>query len=354
MIDTMDASAAAVRLLRTGRALVERLAAGRVDVPSTEAAGEWVESLTSQLPAAAALAAVEHLFGLLPLVDAYFEPLGGIAEVAAGRQLGCLGLFTPTPELRWDAAAVAGEPSGGAVVLRGDVLLPSPASDGSLVLVRLDGGEHRLAWVGHDARGAELCGSRRGGPVRADAPCWLVLAGAAVGADLVSRPVTLAPGGGYVERLEAYAGVWALAAALCAGDGVRALRRAARTTQHRGQAWSASQLVAMEVTALEIEAELAAAAARLHLAHAANAAGGRARCGGAGALAVAAAAARALYAVAAKERELRDSVGLEAGLELDGQPASGLAAVTAFLGGPLMVESELGRGLGLRAQEARE
>ena len=342
MIETADTRAAATGLPCAGRALVERLAAGGVDMPRTAAAGDWVASLTSQLPAAAAFAVLEHLFGLLPLVDAYFEPRGRIAEVAAGRQLGALGLFTPTPELQWGAAAVAGEPSGGGVALRGDVRLPSPASDGSIVLVRLDGGEHRLAWVGHDAPGVELRGSRRGGPVHGDAPCWLGLAGATIGGGLVSRPVTLASGGGLVERLEAYAGVWALAAAICAGDRVRALRRAARTTQHRGQAWSTSQLLAMDITKLEIEADLATAAARLHLASAEGA-------GGAGALAVATAAARTLHAVATKERELRDLTGLE----LDGRPVQDLAALTAFLGGPLMVESELGRALGLRAQEAR-
>jgi hypothetical protein len=261
---------------------------------------------------------LEHRSGVLPLIEAFFD-----AEVAPSGKLGSLGLFTPTPELGWMGAAVAGEPSGNEVLLRGLVRLPSPASDGTIVLVRL-GDELRLAWVDHGARGIERRGSRSGGEVRDDAPCWLALDGVAVDSDRLSRPVTLEPGSELVRHLEAYAGVWAAAAAQCARDGVQALRRAARTA-----AFNKSQLVSMGITEVEIESELTSAAVQ--------------RIDGLQGLAVAAAAARTLAAVAARTEELRDSFGLE----IDGPLASDAKVLTAFLGGPLMLEHELARVLGI-------
>jgi len=153
----VDSPPALSGLPDASRVLVGRFGGGWADVPATESAGDWAASLASHLPAAAAFAVLEHLFGVLPLLDAFFEPGGAIAEVASGVKLGSLGLFTPSPELGWAAAAVAGELSGGGLLLRGGIRLPSPASDGSIVLVRLgDGPEHRLAWLDHDARGGAL------------------------------------------------------------------------------------------------------------------------------------------------------------------------------------------------------
>jgi len=301
---------------------------------------EQVEGLMSRLPAAEACAVVEHLFGVLPLLDGFFEPRGAVAEMASGPELGSLGLFTPTPEPGWAAAAVAGEPAGAGLLLRGEVRIPGPASGGSIVLARLADGEHRLAWIDHGAPGVERRGSRTGGPARDGSPCWLELEGAAVGSDRVSRPVTPAPGSDLFRHLESYAGVWALAASIAARDGVRALRRAARLNGHQGTAFSASQTVAMDIAGVEIEMELTLAAAQRHLAS-----------GEEGSLAVAAAAARTLAAIAARTAELRDLLGLE----IDGPLASGsAAALSAFLGGPLMIESELARALGIRDLPAQE
>jgi hypothetical protein len=91
--------------------------------------------------------------------------------------------------------------------------------------------------------------------------------------------------------------------------------------------------VALGITEVEIEADLTAAAVQ------------RNRNG----LAVAAAAARTLSAVAAKTEELRDVYGLE----VDG-PFAGAAAktLTAFLGGPLLLENELARALGIQEAHA--
>lgn len=272
---------------------------------------EQVEGLLARLPAAEALAEVERLFGVLPLLATFFGP----ETVEAGS----LGLFTPTPELGWAAAAVDGEPVDGGLLLRGQVRLSGtgsgPGSGGTLVLARLADGGHRLAWIDRGASG------------------WLVLDGAA--ARLVSRPVSLERGSDLCRRLAEYAGVWALAAALVAREGVRALRRAARTTVRNGAPFSSAQGVAMEIAGVEIETEMTVSAARRRLTLPDEAESG---------LAVAAAASRVLSGTAGLTARLRDELGLEIGGPLAGP---GAAALTAGLGGPLMLEFELARALGI-------
>ena len=271
-------------------------------------------------------AALEHRLGVLPLVAAFFGP-GALADVAVGRKRGALGLFTPAPEPGWGAVALAGERSGDGAVLGGAVRLPGAAADGSLVLVRLDA-EHRLAWLDHAAPGVELrAGADHHGP------CWLHADGAQVGPELLSRPVTLDPGGELARCLEIYAAGWAAAAVDCAREGVRALRRAARTA-----GFQTAQQVALGITEVEIEADLAAAAVRRAGETGETGAGGR------GALLPAVAAARALSGVAARTAELRDAWGLA----IDGPLAGGAAAtLTAYLGGSLLLERELSRALGI-------
>jgi hypothetical protein len=292
---------------------------GLADVPATGSARERVEELTSRLPATEAFAAVEHLFGVLPLAGAFFARGSGVVPDG---ELGALGLFTPTPALGWAAAAIDGEPAAGGVLLHGEIRSSSPAASGTLVLARLAGPEHRLAWLDRGAPGVEPRAGR------------LSLEGVVIGSDLLSRPVPLAD---LHRHLEAYAALWALAATVCARDGVRALRRAARTTLHRGTAFSTSQLVAMGIAEVEIEAELAAAAVRQHFAAEAP--------DGAAGLVLATAAARSLSNLAAKTAELRDRLGLaiDGPLADDGETR----ILTASLGGPLMLESELARALGI-------
>ena len=85
--------------------------------------------------------------------------------------------------------------------------------------------------------------------------------------------------------------------------------------------------MSLEITEVEIEAGLTELLCR-------DAQGG---------IAGAAAAARLLHAIAAKAVELRD----QAGLEIEGDPLETARAWTAFLGGPLRIECDLARSLGI-------
>ena len=319
-------------------AVIERLA---VDPPAPTAmasAPEWVETLMSRATAAEACAIVEHHFGALPLIERFFDHAEvPLAAVKSGVKLGALGLFTPTPDHGWGSAVIAGQPGGGMLRLRGEVRVSSRASVGSVVLVRLSDKDQRLVWLDHEAPGVEPRRSRTGGSPTASAPWWLAVEGAAIAEAHVSRPVTLVPAAELYERLERYVSVWALIALECARRTVRALRCAARTTRSPGQpeAFSASQLVAMDLAEVEIETELATAAARRHFARAAPHPSG---------LALALSSARALGAVAAKASELRDHLGLT----IDGPLADVSAGtLTAHVGGAPMLENELGRALAL-------
>jgi hypothetical protein len=331
MIDTAGRRSNSSRLLTAGRALVERFGAAHPEMPETGSVEEWVEGLGSRLSAVPMLTVVEHLFGVLPLVDACCETRGVFFELASGWKLASLGLFTPTPELGWEAAAVEGELVEEGLLLHGEIRIPGSACDGSIVLVRLAGPSYRLVWLDHRGRGVE----RRG--TNPDGPCWLDLTGAEVAPDRVSRVVEAVT---LRQCLQAYAVVWAFAAAVCAREGVRRLRCAARIHGSRGTAFSASQWVALGITEVEVEADLTLGAARRLLGLSPD---DLARAPG---LAVATAAARALAALAAKTAELRDY----AGLPLDGPfaEAGSARALTSFFGGPLMLERELARDLGIR------
>ncbi len=335
---------------------------GLPDAPVAGPAAAAPANPTNPLDPAADWAALEHRHGVLPLLAACFAAPAAFAEVTAGRRRGALGLFTPAPEPGWAAAAVAGEPAGeGGLRLRGDVRLAGPGAGGAIVLARLPDAEHRLVWVDLDQGmpGVELRGPAardRGAPAGGGA-CWLRLGDAAIGAGGVSRPVTPAPDGELARLLAAYAGTWARAAASSAVAGARALRRAARRASCQG-----SQLVALGITEVEIEAGLAAAAAER----------------GPGGLAVAVGAARALAAVAARTRELCEAFGLAVGGPFGGGPigggpigggaegSAGAAGVDGadpadppgpvdgggrrllyLCGGPLLLESELARALGI-------
>jgi hypothetical protein len=151
--------------------------------------------------------------------------------------------------------------------------------------------------------------------------------------------VTLVPGSDLYRHLEAYASLWALAASISARDGIRALRRAARTSQRGGKAFNSSQLVAMAITEVEIEAELAATAVDRDWALAAD---DPARAGG---LALATAAARVLALLAERTAALRALTGHAP----DGpfaDPATA-ARMTLWLGGSAALEGELAGALGI-------
>ncbi len=330
--------------LECRRAILERYLPAWIEVPPVQpmSTGEWVALVASRLPASQACAAVEHLFGVLPLMPCFDGSHDAIAALASGTKLGALGLFTPNPECAWAAAPLTGEWRAGALSVRGEVRLPYPAVDGAIVPVRVTETEQRLAWLDRRIGGVDGRGSRSGGRAAGWAsPCWLLIDGASIEPAAVSQPITRAPGGELYRQLHAYAGVWALAAVHIARRIVRALRRAARTTRCHGgsDAFRDSQLVAMNLAEVEIETELVAAAIDRAMSSAEPVTG----------LMLALSAARALGSAAETARHLREQLGLP----LDGWLAGASEpAVTMYLGGAPMLEHELARALDIGCSAA--
>jgi hypothetical protein len=336
MIDLGRGSVTPTAPLDRGKAFLARFTSGDAKEPA--ASRSWVDSLLSEVTAVEACAVVEQLFGVLPLIDSFFAVAGPeLKAVTSGRTLGALGLFTPTPEHGWGAVTLAATRAGADVRVSGHIRIPDRHVDGSIVLVRLDETDRRLAWLDHEAAGVERREVNVGGASCDRAPCWIHVDGLTLRSDLVSRPITLVPGAGLHRCLDDYAGVWALVAAVCSRHAVRALRRSVRTTRLPGQPENlcASQLVAMELTDVEIEAELTLTAAERRAAAAAPH-----RHAG---VALALSAARTLAAVAATTRALRDRFDLVVDSPLADDAAA--ATLLAYLGGPLTLEHEVARGL---------
>jgi hypothetical protein len=293
--------------------------------PVMDSAPEWVEGLMSRVSATEACAVVQHLFGVVPLIDAFFQQEHDeMAAITAGVTRGVLGLFTSTATHRWGAAALRAESFRGAIRLSGEVSLPSQDADGSIVLVSLNETEHRLVWLHHHRPGVAQRGS------------WLVADGATISSACLSRPVRLDHDADLFRCLAVYASVWALLAVSHARREVRTLRCAVRTARGPGapEAFSTSQLVAMGIAEVEIETELATVAARQHFALDAPPAASAA------CLALAVSAARTLAAVSAKSRDLRDQLGLT--LDADRCDAAATTLMAA-VGGTFMLEQELAR-----------
>jgi hypothetical protein len=344
VIDQAHAQSAATDRRRVGDALMARLT-GRVTEPvSVSGVQGWVDTLTSRLPAHQACAVAEHLFGVLPLVETFFESDDArLASVRSGEALGALGLFTPTPAGDW-GATIAGKFVGDGLLAWGEVRLASAAADGSIVAVRVGEGDQRLAWVDHRMTGVQLRGIGEGTSPPSHAPKWIELDGVTIASAHVSRSVRLEPGAELYERLERYAAAWSLLTLAYTRATIRSLRRAARNTRRQGLAeeCSASQLLMMDIGELEIETELTSLASTRDVGEGVRHPSG---------LVAALAAARALAGVAAKAREVRDQWGLP----LDGPLADdGTAALLAsYIGGAWMLESELARAVGPGCAQAR-
>jgi hypothetical protein len=319
------------------RALIERYLPASTDVPpvSSMSVPEWVALVTSRLTAAQACAVVEHLFGVLPLMACFDRVDDTLAALASGAKLGALALFTPNPECAWGAVSLTGEWRAGALRLRGEVRLPDPAVDGAIVPVSLSGTEQRLVWLDLGADGVDRCdtrGDRRA--TSAVSPCWLRIDGASIESAAISHPITFARASDERQQLDAYAGVWALAAIKIATRIVLTLRRAARTTRCHGRsaAFSSSQLVAMTLAEVEIETELVAAAIDRAMSAGEPAIGRM----------LALSAARVLGSAIETGRQLRDRMGLPFDDWLSDACAP---ALTMYLGGTPMLENELARAL---------
>src|SRR5262249_19546142 len=159
-------------------------------------------------------------------IESFFDLTGEEPKaIGSGRALGTLGLFTPTPEHGWGAVTLTAEPLGADVRVSGRVRIPSRNADGSIVLVRFDETDRRLAWLDHRARGVDRRELQSGACGHA---CWIDVDGVTIRSDLVSRTVTLVPDADLHCKLDDYASMWALVVAVCSRHGVRALRRCVR------------------------------------------------------------------------------------------------------------------------------
>lgn len=347
-------------LVEAGQFLAARLGAA-VEPPASVRVDLWLEGLVGSLPMSACLAIVEHFFGVLPLAAEHLGSQPGGTELVEalrqGHKLAGLGLFTPDPEFSPSAAALVGEFVEGGVSLRGEVRLANSSSDGSLVLVRCAEDDLCLAWLEHSAMGVERRRTRAGGPVSEstvsestlpestlpeDTVCWVAVADAF--AAPISGPVTFEVEGPVARRLDACAGVIAFVESLYAGRLVRAMRRAVRITASGAVPFNTSQLVALDVTGLEIETGLAETAARACF-RLDPGDGSRPR-----GLTLAAAAAKVLTEAVAMAARLRDQWGVEVDDAALANPEAAAASVNAFFGGPLRLESELARAMDLSAR----
>jgi hypothetical protein len=327
-----------LRLAAPGMAGADRAAAAlalaRVDL--TGHGGEGIEELCERLPFAAVAAVLEHLAGVVPLLGLFPADPGGTAErVRQGGLLAALGLFTPNARFSTLASPVQARRAGGGVVLTGRARYACEAARASLVSVDVEG-EHRLWLVPHDLAGVTVTGAGR-----AAGWGWLAVREAVVQEEELSEPVDRASDGRMVGAVDACAWLHARAvAARCARD-VRRLRRALAGTGSGCGVLSTSQLVAHELTRLEIEIGLLAAAAGFGPGFADEAPGG------ARTMAVLCAAANVLHRTARLGEEITTALGVALDQDGHGDEPAAVADADAHFGGRWMVEGELGRRLGL-------
>lgn len=321
--------------LGAANALIARFSQSSVEPRAFLSIQDWVAAVTRRLTAAEACTVAGHVFGVVPLLDALFDAgAGWLAAARAGATVGGLGVFTPAPEEGWGGAPLVGDVVDGALRVRGEVRVPSSASQGSIALVQTGRTDRRLVWIDHESIGVRKRRDRFNGVARADEPLWLIADGATIPNDRISRSVGLEPDGALYEQLERYAAVWSLIALEYARTTVHQLRRVARTTRRGGDGrpFSASQVVMMELGALEIETELTTLFANEHFTQQAPHPSG---------LVLALAAARTVERVGAKASELCDHLGLLIDDALvDPHVAMRL---TAHVGGVLTLENELAR-----------
>jgi hypothetical protein len=315
-------------------AAADRDLSGHLAPDAETPSADRVERLVATLPPADAMAAIEHLFGVVPLIEEHFPSRDALRTLLEGERIGALGLFTPEPEAGtgdgtgWPGAALAAEEDpGGGLRISGVLRLPPGEPDGVLALVRVarvargpagdanDAGEYRLAWI--------------------EPPPGPALDGVRAGDGRVSAPVDLAPDGALPRRIARYAELRGLAAVAIARRAVVALRRAARLA-----GFQSHQLVATLLTEVEIETDVAASAVRLRLAEAEP--GDR---DPALSWACGLAAARVLALASETTRALYDRFALEAP---DGPFAGpGARGLATGLGGVPFLEHELARSLGV-------
>src|SRR5712671_3353380 len=84
----------------------------------------WIERIVATVNLGRGMPIIEHIVGVLPTLRAFEGRAHNAAALEAlrrGKRLASLGLFTPTPEFSWIAAAVPRMTRGDQSILTGEV-----------------------------------------------------------------------------------------------------------------------------------------------------------------------------------------------------------------------------------------
>jgi hypothetical protein len=259
-----------------------------------------VEEMCDVLPSRRVLAAVDHAFGVIPLLSLFENSSAAIEAARSGRVLASLGVFTANPGFSVGPSLTGHELADGWVQLTGRMDLGMPEAVTTLLLVSVND-ETRLCLLPHDLLGITVPagGSHKHGR-------WLDLDQVVIGEDSLSGPLTMARRGPFEGVVDAYAGPASFAAGFCSSRLLRVLRLGMGEPAPGGAPFSTSQLAAHDITRLEIESQLLLSALS--------------RCGAAkpGSVTLLAASAKLLHRVIVTADEWAVGLGLGPTLEAHG------------------------------------
>jgi len=207
------------------------------------------------IPFATAVATTEHVTGVLPLLDLFpNDRHPTVTAVRDGALPAALALFTPNAALAMPVPAIQARRSNGDVLLDGRCRYHHQATAVSLVAVGVDGGL-RLCLVRHDGDGVRVGAIED--PTEAG---WIELTAAPIDTDLVSGPVSWEDEA-LTRVVDGYASAYVTLASRHATAVIAGLRRALAGAEAADTVLSSSQLLAHELTRLDIELSLLSTAA---------------------------------------------------------------------------------------------
>ena len=298
-----------------------------------------VDVLVERLAFNQAMPLIEHMYGVIPLVREFLDSsddAGLTDDVISGRILAALGLFTPNPIFSWCEAALSFESEALSNAVSGEIRILSSRADCTLVLVRRLQ-EYRLALLPHSIKGVTITADNS---LAEEGPAWLAVDKAKIEPGWLSCPLSTTTDGRLSHTLAGFAGVCALAIAAYAKRTIVSLRRAANATARGNKSFKMSQVVAHEITHQEIEADLLLIAVRDYF----NVPSDNKITIP---LALATTATRVMSSVTAIQTKIVAEAGIPRSKLTNSHPIPSLDLTSSILGGPLMMEGELARQIGL-------